>query len=225
MVFILLGLVLLPPLRYFQIVVRNYEVYRIREKATTKPAFIPFQLGRLPDAHRSQVARILVGREIHQHLMPSLCGKFYCGNHVAIGGNHDSHIAVFLICICNDLRCNPHICLFFLMGMNHIPTFEAGDIFLQIFAQDQTELRVFLIRLKESILPPALLYVIRPCGEIFHLNQLLIATHEALKQLHYVKPIIPPPPCGCLQSVVKVESVNVDNNSLLAFCFHNCHIK
>ena len=38
------------------------------------------------------------------------------------------------------------------MGMNNIATSETRDFLLQVFAQNQFELRIFLVGLKESIL-------------------------------------------------------------------------
>ena len=104
----------------------------IRQKTLPESAFIALQLRRFSDPHRCQITRILIGREIDKHLLPRLYGELYRWDHIAVSRDDNSRIAILLIRIGHDLCCNPYVRLLLLVGMDDIPTFEAGDLLLQV---------------------------------------------------------------------------------------------
>ncbi len=152
--------------------------------------------------------------KINHYLMSRFHCQFDCRNHIAVGRYNNREVAVILICIGYNLCSNTYIGFFFFVGMDFVTALETGYLFLKIFPKYQFEFGIFFISLKKCALTQALVYIIYPCRKIFNCNKLLIGTHEHLKQLDYVKPIILLPPDILFKPVIEIETVYVYDYTL-----------
>lgn len=199
------------------------EVDYIRQQTLVEAGFVFRHEDRHTAAQRCQVARVMVGREEYEHLMPSGLGNLNSRNHVAVGRHDNGHIAVVLVCVAHYLGRYPHVSLFLLIGVDYVAALETRDLLSQVFSQNQPELGILLVRLEKRILSLVLSRLRRPGREIFHGQQFLVRLHEFLEQSDKIKPIEALPLGFTLQTIEEVETVNIYYNSLFLHVLKNSH--
>ena len=193
-------------------------MHHIWHNACTETALITLQIQWRAICCICQGIRMLEWREIYEHLNARLYGKFHGWKHIAVCRYNDCNIAVATVCIIDYLCCNANIRFLFLKGMDYVSTLEASDFLVEVFAKYKLKIRIFGIRLKESVLISALINIGWTCREILDTYKFLIWLQKLGEQLHNINPIVFLPLPTTAKTIVEVEAVHINNNTLF---FHS----
>lgn len=177
--------------------------------------FVSLHQYRTIGCHDPKIGRFMVRWKENNNFLTRFPSQINCRGHITVSGNQYGHVAVVLIGIRDDMGGKVDIRSLFLVCTDYIPTLITWDFLSDILTQDEFELGVFQICLKKGILTLTFLIVPDWSGrEIFYSHQSLIWSHEFLKQLHNVYPIILSPLGSLFKSKIEIEAVDIYNDSL-----------